>query len=206
MQDAAPLATAPVAAIAPPSAAADAVVSAPSAPVAAPCACLAIAALTPIRLELLETVSSKTSVTGTTFKLALKDAIVVDGTELVPAGTPGFGEVVHAKKSGMSGTGGELVVAARYLELGGQRIRLRSMTLSSTGRDNTVLAAASAQAISFLAFAIRGKNTEFPAGSIASAKIAELAWIPKSATAAKPEPAVAAVPSTSTPTPAGVTQ
>ncbi len=204
MQDAAPLATAPATAIVPPPAAADVAIAAPPFPAAPPCACLALAALTPIRLELLETVSSKTSVTGTMFRLALKDAIVIDGTELVPAGTPGFGEVVHAKKSGMSGTGGELVVAARYLELGGQRIRLRSMMLASTGKDNTLLVAASAQAISFLAFAIRGKNTDFPAGSVANAKIAELAWIPKPAMAAKAEPSAPAAPSISTP--AGVTQ
>jgi hypothetical protein len=204
MQEIAPLATAPAVAGAPPSAAADSAVAAPPVPAALPCACLAIAALTPIKIELLETVSSRTSIAGTTFKIALKDAIVVDGAELVPAGTPGFGEVVHARKSGASGTGGELVVAARYLDLGGQHIRLRSMMLSSTGKDNTVLAAAAAQAISFLAFVIRGKNTEFPAGSIANAKIAELVWITKPVMAAKPEPSIPVVPSTSIST--GVTQ
>jgi len=203
MQHAVQLAASPVAANAATSATAAEAAAAPIAPAPSPCDCLAIPALTPIKLELLETVSSKTSIAGAMFKLALKEAIVVDGAELVPAGTPGQGEVVHAKKSGGSGVGGELVVAARFLDLGGQHIRLRSMMLSSTGKDNTVLVAASAQAISFLAFAIRGKNTEFPAGSVAEAKIAERAWIPKPAMAAKPAPSAPTMPSS--PTPAGVT-
>jgi hypothetical protein len=188
MQDAAQAVTSPAAATGPGSAAAGELAAGHVAPAAPPCDCLAIAALTPIKLELLETVSSKTSLTGATFKIALKQAIVVGGTELVPAGTPGVGEVVHAKKSGGSGVGGELVVTARFLDLGGQHIRLRSMMLSSTGKDNTVLVAASAQAISFLAFAIHGKNTDFPAGSIADAKIAEQTWIPRPAIAATPAP------------------
>ena len=215
MQDAAqavasPAAVATATATAAPSATAGGGIAAPAAP---PCDCLAIAALTPVKLELLETVSSKTSITGAMFKLALKEAIVVDGIELVPAGTPGMGEVIHAKKSGGSGAGGELVVAARFLDIGGQHVRLRSMMLSSTGKDNIGLVAASSQAISFLAFAIRGKNTDFPTGSVADAKIAELSWIPKPAIAAKPaqsptenKPAVSASTVPSTTTQAGVTQ
>lgn len=161
-----------------------------------PCDCLVIPALTPVKIELVEAVSSKTSVTGAMFKIALQQPISVGGVDLVPAGTPGVGEVVHAKKSGGSGAGGELVIAGRYLDFGGQRIRLRSMMVSSTGKDQTTLAMASAQAISFFAFAIRGKNTDLPAGSIADAKVAELAWIPRPPPALKPslpasEPAAA---------------
>lgn len=154
----------------------------------------------PIRLELVDGVSSKTSVTGASFALRLAEAIVIDGVELVPAGTPGVGEVVHAKKSGGSGAGGELVVAARYLLLGETRIRLRSMQLSHTGKDQTVLALAASQAIGPFAFAIHGKNTEFIAGTVADAKIAEAVWLPKPAPVSPPvEEAVAACPASATP-------
>lgn len=171
------------------SASPDAAIVPTTAPVGAPvpsCDCLAIPALTPVKIELIEAVSSKASITGALFRIALQQPIAIDGVELVPAGTAGMGEVIHAKKSGGSGAGGELVVAGRYLDLGGQRIRLRSMMMSSTGKDQTTLAMASAQAISFFAFAIRGKNTDFPAGSIADAKIAELTWIPRPVALPKP--------------------
>lgn len=180
--------------------AASAVVAARDPAAALPCDCIALPALTPVHLELLEPIGSKISTTGDTFRLALKDAISVDGIELVPAGTPGIGEIIHAKKSGGSGVGGELIVAARFLDLRGQHIRLRSMIVSSTGMDRTGVVAATSAVVSVLAFAIHGKDTVYPAGTVAAAKTAELAWIPRSTQAATPAAAPSA-PASATTTP-----
>ena len=46
-----------------------------------------------------------------------------------------MGEVVHAKKGGGSGAAGELVLAARYLDFEGSRVRLRSMRLDGNGES-----------------------------------------------------------------------
>lgn len=142
-------------------------------PPAAPTTTLVIPALTTVALEMLDTISSATSHTGDSFALRLSKPIVVDGVEVVPAGATGVGEVVHAKKSGGSGAAGELIAAARYLDVDGRRLRLRSMQVATTGRDQTELAMISAQAISFFAFAVRGKNTEIPKGLHVTAKVAE---------------------------------
>jgi hypothetical protein len=148
--------------------------SAPDMPV------LAIPALTPVEIVVDAELGSKTSTTGQMFPLHLGAAIIVDGKELVPAGTLGEGEIVHAKKAGGSGAPGELVVAARYLQLGGKRLKLRSMRIGLVGKDavNGVVAfnavtAVTPLPIGIIGFAVTGRNVVYPAGTTATAKTAE---------------------------------
>lgn len=141
------------------------------------CTCRTIPALTPVSIEILVPVGSKISKTADMFPIRLAAPIVVDGATLVPAGTAGMGEVVHAKKSG-SGAGGELILAARYLDLDGHRLRLRSMNLTSRGGDQAALALAASQLVGVFALGITGKNTEIAAGTRAEAKTAEAITLP----------------------------
>jgi hypothetical protein len=135
-----------------------------------------IPALTPVRIELVEALSSRTSVTGEAFAISLAYPVVVDGREAIPAGTKGRGEIIHAKKTGV-GVGGELVLAARYLSLGGRQLRLRSMKFNGAGRDQQDLALAAAVAVGLPAMFIRGKHIDVPTGAFADAKTAEAFWL-----------------------------
>lgn len=135
-----------------------------------------IPALTPVQIELAEPLSSRTSVTGQSFALSLVWPISVHGNELVAKGAKGQGEVVHAKKTGV-GVGGELVLAARYLQIGDKRLRLRSMHLNGAGRDQQGLAFAVGVAVGLPALFVRGKHIDIPAGAYADAKTAEPFWI-----------------------------
>lgn len=142
-------------------------------------ACAEIPALTPIVLEIGIPVGSKISKTGERFPLALKQAIVIEGKEVVAAGTTGEGEIVHAKKAGGSGAAGELVLAARKLMVGDRILPLRSMRVNVAARDSiaavdtlNAAAAGSGTPIGLLGFAITGKNIEMPAGTLANAKTA----------------------------------
>ena len=57
---------------------------------------------------------------------------------MVPAGTPGVGEVVHAERARFGGKAGELILAARYLDFQGTRIPLRTLRFGAQqGRDNS---------------------------------------------------------------------
>lgn len=150
-----------------------AAMAAPTSITDANCHCITVPALTPVELEILAPVGSKLSKNGDTFPIRLTKPVIFGGREVLPAGLPGMGEVVHAKPSGGGGGGGELVLAARYLEMANGRIRLRSMRVSSVGRDQTGLALASAYAIGPFAMMVKGKNTEIPPGTLAEAKIAE---------------------------------
>lgn len=161
----------------------------PAAPVSAlasgspgqPCTdCIALPALTPVRITIGRALGSKISKTGDVFPITLTDPIRINGKTLVPAGVTGMGEVVHAKGSGGSGAAGELVLAARYLEWGGRRLRLRSIQLAPSGQSNinkvnalNVASAASPLPIGLLGLFITGGQVTVPEGTIADAKTAE---------------------------------
>lgn len=180
--------------------------SAPASSPAPPCVgCATVPALTPVRVEVLATLSSKISKSGDTFPIRLAAPIVVDGHEVIPAGSTGIGEVVHAKKSGGSGAGGELVLAARYFEVGGRHLRLRSFHLAPEGKSNintvnaiNVASAAAVPGVALIGFLITGHQATVAEGTVAEAKTAEAFTIaPAMAPTAAPTPvaAVATVPS-----------
>jgi hypothetical protein len=138
-----------------------------------------VPALTEVAVEILADLGSRTSNQGDTFPLRLAAPIVIDGVELIPAGTPGQGEVIHAKKSGGSGAAGELVLAARYLEVGDARLPLRSLRFDATARDRMgtveaieIASAAVMPVASFLGFLIKGDQLSLASGSILAAKTA----------------------------------
>lgn len=153
------------------------------APVAAT---LAIPALTPVTIEIMADLGSATSTSLGRFPIRLARPIVVGGREVVPAGATGEGEIVHAKKAGGVGMAGELVVAARWLDVGGKRLALRSMRLGvegpagggqagtdTNGSVNALIAASTLAApVSLLGYFIKGKNIVVPAGTPAMAKTA----------------------------------
>ena len=168
---------------------------APVTAVAAACAgCITIPALTRVSVEVLAPLGSKTSKSGDTFPIRLAYPIVVDGQAILPAGATGMGEVVHAKKSGGSGAAGELVLAARYLEVDGRRLRLRSLQLTKTGKSRIDSAAMVAVTVSgIVGLLMTGGQTTVAEGTIADAKTAEAFTLP-AAPAAAPAVVVQAPP------------
>ncbi len=142
---------------------------------------ICVASLTPVKLVVRTHLGSKISTSGEWFDIELAEPILINGAVAVPAGTRGKGEVVHAKKSGGSGASGELVLAARYLEIDGRRLRLRSMHFAQAGEDkigtvNTLNVASVASPIpglSLIGFFVKGKGIDLPEGTLAIAKTAE---------------------------------
>jgi hypothetical protein len=144
------------------------------------CNCVVIPALTPVSLEIAASVGSKISKTGDTFPIRLAAPIILAGRQVLPAGATGVGEVVHAKKSGGMGAAGELVLAARYLDVGGARMHLRSMHLAVAGKSNidrvnalNAASVASPVPIGLIGFFIGGGQILIAAGTPATAKVAE---------------------------------
>lgn len=139
-----------------------------------------IPALLPVVVRFEAEVSSQTSKTGEHFPITLAEPILLNGAVVVPAGTVGDGEIVHAKKSGGSGAAGELVLAARWVEVNGRRLRLRSLKAATAGKDAIhqvdAINAASVVAplpIGLLGFAVNGAKAVYPKGTLATAKTAE---------------------------------
>ena len=131
-----------------------------------------IPAGTLVEIHIDEQVSSKTNKTGDWFDITLAQPITLNGVELVPAGTHGRGQVVHAAKSGWAGKPGELILAARYLETPNGQVPLRAMKLGAMGKNNSDVAFAASMAFTPLPFVISGTSAVVKPGFLATAKLA----------------------------------
>lgn len=131
---------------------------------------LLLPANTVVELEMVDAVSSETSKPGDFFKMRVAAAIVAEGSTLVPAGTIAVGQVVHAQRSRGGGKGGELILAARYLELPQGHVKLRS-TFGAAGANRVGASLALSIAIGPLAMVVKGKRMEMPVGAPLSARI-----------------------------------
>ena len=95
-------------------------------------------------------------------------------TVVIPAGTAGVGEIVHADRSRGGGKPGELLLAARYLELDGAQIPLRAPQVRRpAARTRPRPPSARPCAVGPLAHFIRGNEIEIPTGTIVTAKLAQ---------------------------------
>lgn len=136
-----------------------------------------IPAGTLIVLEFTEGLSSRANTLGQLFGLRLAEPIVVNGEIAVPAGILGGGEVIDAHRSGMGGRQGVLNVSGRYIEVGGQRVRIRGMQVLAAGEDNTREAVNTAIIVggavgATIGILIQGGEVEIPVGTRANARIA----------------------------------
>lgn len=120
---------------------------------------------TPIELELLDNLSSKTNKIDDYFSMIVKMDIKIGDIIVIPKDSKAIGQVVHAAKARMGGKAGELILAARYVELPQGRIKLKS-GLGLAGKNNTGGSVAVALAVSpILGLVVRGGELELPAGS-----------------------------------------
>lgn len=137
-----------------------------------------VAAGTRIEISIDEAINSQTHKTGDMFAISLAQPVVLAGTALIAAGTKGQGQIVHASKRGWGGRAGELVLAARYLDMGTRRIALRGMMLGGVGKSKTgeaILAGALATPLSFV---VTGTSAIIAPGQLATAKLAEDVVVP----------------------------
>lgn len=138
-------------------------------------ASVTIPAGTNIVVEFVEAQSSRTSQTGQLVALRLAEPIVVGGQTIAPVGAVAGGEVIDAARSGMGGRQGKLIISGRYVEIGGQRARIRGLRVFAAGEDNSREAVTTMIVVPYIGFMggfIQGGETEIPAGSRAQARLA----------------------------------
>jgi hypothetical protein len=131
-----------------------------------------VPANTLLELEAVDSVSSATNHPGDLFALRLSEPLRWGPTELLPAGTPVQGQVVHAARSRGGGKAGELLLAARYAQTAQGRIRLRS-NFGASGKDHTKGALAASLVVGVFAMAIHGSEQVVTPGTPLSARLAE---------------------------------
>ena len=165
---------------------AEASLSATPPPAAAP-APASVPKGTSIVVEITDLVSTRTAQRDDMFNLKLAEPVKLNGATVIPAGTPGKGQVVDAAKPGMGGKPGKLVLAARYLELDGQQIPIRGLTMDMTAKDNSGAAIAATMAVGIFGLAVTGGNMEVQPGTRAHAKLGA-DFVPTGAPAPATEP------------------
>lgn len=132
---------------------------------------LVVPANTTVELEMVDTVSSVTSKRGDFFKLRVAVDVKSGERILIPAGTPVVGQVVHAAGAGAGGKSGELILAARYVELPQGPVKLRG-SFGAAGKDRVGAAFATSLFGGPFGLMVRGKESVLPAGSALSARVA----------------------------------
>jgi hypothetical protein len=136
-----------------------------------------VAANSVVEIELDEPLSSAVNYKGNTFAIRLAEPIVAAEGVLVPAGTPGVGEVISAGTAGMAGQAGKLVLAVRYIEFKGQRIPLHGLGLSRNGddkselRNDLMLAGAVSAGIGIIGAGLSGEDAVIQKGVQAEARL-----------------------------------
>jgi hypothetical protein len=135
-------------------------------------------ALTPVYLRLDEGVSSNQNKPGDRFRILVAEDVRVGDVVVIPLGSVGEGEVVHAARSSAGGKAGELILAARFVRVDGREVRLRSLALGAAGRDHTNEALATSFIAGPFAMFVRGGVMLIPRDTIAGAKTAEEIQLP----------------------------
>lgn len=98
---------------------------------------LVVPALTPVIIRIDEEISSQKHKSGHRFPISVTEDVRIGDSIVIPAGSRGEGEVIHAAKPGAGGKAGELILAARFVRVGDNEIRLRSFALGAQGRDRS---------------------------------------------------------------------
>jgi hypothetical protein len=139
-----------------------------------------VPALTVIDLIVDASISSNVQKNGDRFPLRVAEDVLVGDVVVIPAGSLGEGEVVHAARSRGGGKAGELILAARYVRVGEREIKLRSFA-GGSGKDRTRGSVALAATLGFPALFVRGGEYVIAAGTLAHAKTAEDLELPSAA-------------------------
>lgn len=148
--------------------------------------CCRVPANTVIALEILDVLNSSRHKRGDKFRLRVISPVVIDGMSLIATDTLGVGEIVHAAPARGGGAPGELLIAARSLDVDGHVVPLRGLKLGVTGGDNSGMALGVSFAAGPFAMFIRGREIEIPAGTQVHAKVAQDLVLAPSKTSSPP--------------------
>jgi hypothetical protein len=119
---------------------------------------------TEFRMRLEDKLSSKTTVEGDRFTVTLVEDVALPGGVVLKSGYRGVGEVVNAEKSGRVGKKGQLNVRLNYVNIGGERIKLRA-SKGAEGSGNTGNMVAAIVFVGVFGLLVKGKSAEIPRGA-----------------------------------------
>lgn len=124
-----------------------------------------------LNIELTEEISSKKAHKGDRVPLTLQENVIVNDVIVIPAGTTVEGYVTEARSSGKFGRSGKLEFSINSVKsLNGVSIPLEYTIKKQAGDDGGAVAVAAAVTL-VGGFFMKGKNVNFPAGSVFEARV-----------------------------------
>lgn len=126
---------------------------------------------TVLRLQIDRALASDLSKPGERFPISLTEPLLRDGAVILPAGLTGEGEVVHAAKARWGGKAGELIINARFLTCGAQRVPLGKLRFFAPGESRAGQAFAASMVLTPAMFFISGGNAALPLGAKVQARV-----------------------------------
>jgi hypothetical protein len=117
-----------------------------------------------LKVSTLDMLSSKISKQGDIFRMKLDEDLKIDNITVLPSGTIAYGTITYAQPRRMLGQAGELYYRVDYLQLGEQRIKIRT-SRSAQGKDSTGSTIALVALFGVFGALKKGKDTEVPVGT-----------------------------------------
>ncbi|QUL37738.1 hypothetical protein [Erythrobacter sp. JK5] len=145
---------------------------APSGPIIQPAPVPDIPRDTPVRLMVLNEVSTKDHEPGHKFKLRVDAPVLVDGEEVIPVGTIAWGELLTAEKSGNVGRSGKLSARLLHIDLDGREIPIdgEASADGKSGKGETIMGVIGLGVLGLFA---KGNNAKLKAGEKMTAFVAD---------------------------------
>jgi hypothetical protein len=148
----------------------------PAVPIAAPAltsAILRVGTEVPFRLVEELTTKGKKLRVGNRFHLETSEAVMVQGVNVIPVGSPAVGEITDVRNKGMWGKSGHLAARLLYVTVNGRQIRL-----SGAFDDKGVAGGVGAVAVSAIVFLpagffMTGTSAMVPMGTVVKGFIDE---------------------------------
>lgn len=140
--------------------------TAPAVPIAEqPTANATLRAGTPIQLRMMEEVTTKKKAAkvGQRFQLEVAAPVEVNGVEVIPAGSPAWGEITEVRNKGMWGKSGHLNARLLFVRVNGRQIRLTG-TFDDKGKTGTAGVVGAVAFAPVVGFFLTGTSALLPKG------------------------------------------
>jgi hypothetical protein len=118
----------------------------------------------PMKLREELTTKGKALRVGQRFELEVADPVLVNGQTVIPAGSPGVGEITSIRNKGMWGKSGNIEARVLYVRVGDRQIRC-SGVISEKGTTGTAGVVGAVVLIPVAGFFMTGTSAEIPLGA-----------------------------------------
>jgi hypothetical protein len=129
---------------------------------------------TPVSLKMMEEVTTKkkSARVGQRFQLEVTAPVEVNGVQVVPAGTPAWGEITGVRNKGMWGKSGKLDAKLLFLRVNGRQVRLTG-SFDDKGVTGTAGVVGAIALVPVAGFFVTGTSAMLPKGGAVNGFIDE---------------------------------